>query len=115
MNKFGFPDTPYTPGDVSLVLEKIWSKIKQCVNAYIGKQLSLPAGLKPAKMWCKGKRPSMFGQTEGDNYSAYSWNYLPEQQMFEYLQNSLQLSSNISIKRSSLPNLQDNVRQVNPA
>ena len=30
MNNFGFLDTPYTPGGASLVLEKIWSKIKQC-------------------------------------------------------------------------------------
>ena len=30
MNNFGFLDTPYTLGGASLVIEKIWSKIKQC-------------------------------------------------------------------------------------
>ena len=31
MNNFGFLDAPYTPGRASLMLEKIWSKFKQCV------------------------------------------------------------------------------------
>ena len=38
-----------------------------------------------------------------------------EQQILEYLQNSLQLNSSISLKSSSLPNLQAKVRQVKPA
>ena len=53
--------------------------------------------------------------TDRNSENAKVMTNLPEQQMFEYRQNSLQLSSNISIKRSSRPNLQERVRHVNPA
>ena len=32
MNNFEVLNTPYTPGGASLVIEKIWSKIKQRVK-----------------------------------------------------------------------------------
>ena len=35
MNNYEFLDTPHTPGGESLVLEKIWSKIKQCDKVVI--------------------------------------------------------------------------------
>ena len=42
MINFGFLGTPYTPRGVSLVLEKIWSKIKQCGTVYcMAKVLSI--------------------------------------------------------------------------
>ena len=61
----------------------------------------------------QGINKSMFKDRNSENAKVMT--NLPEQQMFEYRQNSLQLSSNISIKRSSRPNLQERVRHVNPA